>query len=271
MKRISIIITCFLFFIYGVSIQAQTKDLNGQLIANDEVEGLHIQNRTAAKYTISNDDGSFVIPAKVSDTLVISGVKYQTQEIVISTSIMELKQFNVYLVENVNELNEVVVGKVLTGSLESDLENSDAKPEMNFYDLGIPGYKGKPLTQNERKLFDADGGPNGSVMGGPYGAGVGLNLHKILNRVSGRTKKLENIVELDDRTRCIERLRGDYESFIFEKDTLTENLRNEYFLFCQENDDFLDICSKNDDLKLLEYLQAKLIVYQENRKSVSND
>tara|TARA_R110002049_G_scaffold270643_1_gene447659 strand:- start:517 stop:1299 length:783 start_codon:yes stop_codon:yes gene_type:complete len=260
-----------MFFILGFSLQAQTKDLNGQLIADDEVEGLHILNKTAAKYTISNEDGSFVIPAKVSDTLVISGVKYQLQEVVITKTIVELGNFNVMLVEDVSQLREVVVGKILTGSLESDLENSDAKPEINFYDLGIPGYKGKPLTQNERKLYDADGGPTGSVMGGPYGGGVGLNLHKILNKVSGRTKKLEIIVKFDERERCMSSIRRGYEDFIFEKDTLAENLRNEYFLFCQEDEEFLTLCNLNNEIALLEFMQTKLKAYQENRKSVSND
>ncbi|WP_179005128.1 carboxypeptidase-like regulatory domain-containing protein [Winogradskyella forsetii] len=265
MKMIKIF-TVFIVFIFGLNLHAQTKDLKGQLIANDEVEGLHIQNKTSAKYTISNEDGSFVIPAKVQDTLVISGVKYQKQEFVITSTIMDLGQFNVQLIENVNELNEVVVGKILTGSLESDLENSDAKTEINFYDLGIPGYTGKPLTQNERKLHDADAGPMGYV-----GLGGGVNLHKLLNTISGRTKKLKAIVALDDRDRCVERFRRDYESFLFEKDSLSENLRNEYFLFCQEDEEFLTLCNENNDIKLLEFLQTKLKVYRENRKSVSKD
>lgn len=260
----------FLFFISAISftflVNAQRKDLNGQLISNDEVEGLHIQNRTAAEYTISNEDGSFIIPAKVSDTLVISGVKYQKQEVIITASIIELEHFNVHLIENVSELNEVVVGKVLTGSLESDLENSEAEPEVNFYDLGIPGYKGKPMTQNERKLFDADRGPMVVV-----GLGAGVNLHKLLNEISGRTKKLKSIVELDNRSSCIDRIKADYETFLFEKDSLAENLRVEYFLFCQEDDEFLTICNQNNEIALLEFMQAKLIAYNENRKSVSND
>jgi hypothetical protein len=170
------------------------------------------------------------------------------------------------LVEKTNELNEVIVGKILTGSLQSDLENSDAKTEINFYDLGIPGYIGKPLTQNERKLHDADAGPMGYV-----GLGFGLNFHKLLNRISGRTKKLKEIVALDDRDKCINRLRNDYESIIFEKDTLAENLRNEYFLFSQEDVNFLKLCEEKNEIKLLEYLQQKLKAYKKNRESVTKD
>lgn len=261
----------FVLFILFFFAQAQTKDLNGQLISDEDVEGLHVLNKTASKYTISNEDGSFIIPAKALDTLIISGVKYQVQEIIITKAIIKLGSFNVDLVENVNALNEVVVGKILTGSLQSDLENSDAKTEINFYDLGIPGYIGKPLTQNERKLYDADGGPIASVMGGPFGGGIGLNMHKLLNKISGRTKKLKAIVDLDNRDACAQRLRRNYEVFLFEKDTLVENLRSEYFLFCQEDKDFLALCGNNNEIELLEFLQAKLKAYQKNRESVTKD
>ncbi|WP_144374448.1 hypothetical protein [Winogradskyella sp. PG-2] len=253
-------------FISTMVLNAQRKELKGQLVSNDEVEGLHILNKTATKYTISNEDGSFVIPARVSDTIVISGLKYQLQEYIITQSIMDIGSFNVLLIEKINELNEVIVGKILTGSLKSDLENSDAKTEVNFYDLGIPGNIKKPLTQNEQKLHDADGGSWGHV-----GLGFGLNFHKLLNRISGRTKKLKDIVALDDRDRCINRLRIDYESIIFENDTLAENLKNEYFLFCQEDESFLGLCEEKNEIKLLEYLQQKLKAYQENRKSLTKD
>ncbi|WP_296380797.1 hypothetical protein [Winogradskyella sp.] len=270
MKRISAL-CFFVAFTTTLVLNAQRKDLNGQLIADDEVEGLHILNKTASKYAISKEDGSFVILAKVSDTIVISGIKYQVQEYVITQSTIDLGSFNVQLIEKTNELKEVIVGKILTGSLQSDLENSDAKTEINFYDLGIPGYKGKPLTQNERKLHDADAGPTGAIMGGPFGGGVGLNMHKLLNKISGRTKKLKTIVALDDKERCITRLRREYEEAIFQTDTLAENLKNEYFYFCQEDEGFKSLCDENNDLKAIEFLQSKLKAYNKNRESVTKD
>ena len=270
MKRNNRITIILVFALVGIA-NAQLKDLNGQLIADDEVEGLHILNKTSAKYTISNEDGSFVIPAKVSDTLFISGLKYDGKEVVITQNIVDLGSFSVQLVEKMNELDEVIVGKILTGSLESDLQNSDAKTEVNFYDLGIPGYKGKPLTQNERKLHDADAGKTLSLGGGSYGASAGINLHKLLNKISGRTKKLKEIVALDNEDKCIERLRLEYEEAIFKTDTLADNLKNEYFYFCQEDEAFRNLCEENNDLAAIEFLQRKLKAYKKNRESFSKD
>jgi hypothetical protein len=256
----------FLITLTSSLLSAQRKDLNGHLIADDEVEGIHILNKTASKYAISQEDGRFVISAKASDTLFISGLKYEVQEFVITKSILDLGSFSVQLIEKINELNEVVVGKILTGSLQSDLENSDAKTEINFYDLGIPGYTGKPLTQNERKLHDADAGPMGYI-----GLGAGVNLHKLLNKISGRTKKLKAIVALDDKDRCITRLKREYERVIFKTDTLADNLKNEYFYFCQEDPSFKALCDENNDFKSIEFLQKKLKAYKKNRESITKD
>ncbi len=270
MKKISVL-CFFIVFTTTLVLNAQRKDINGQLIANDEVEGLHILNKTASKYAISNEDGSFIIPAKVSDTLFISGLKYQAKDYVITQSIIDLGSFSIQLIEKINELNEVIVGKILTGSLQSDLENSDAKTEINFYDLGIPGNVKKPLTQNERKLHDADAGKILSLGGGSYGASAGINLHKLLNKISGRTKKLKAIVELDNKDKCITRLRREYEEAIFKTDTLADSLKNEYFFFCQEDENFKALCEENNDLKSIEFLQSKLKAYNKNRESVTKD
>jgi hypothetical protein len=117
------------------------------------------------------------------------------------------------------------------------------------------------MTQNERKLFDADSGPLAAIMGGPYGGGMGLNFHKLLNTISGRTKKLKAIVDLDEKDKCMKRLRRNYESIIFEKDTLSANLRPEFFMFAQEDRDFLAICKRANDIEAIDFLKLKLQDY----------
>ncbi|WP_417871049.1 carboxypeptidase-like regulatory domain-containing protein [Winogradskyella sp.] len=252
--------------IFSLLLQAQRQEIKGKLIADDDVEGIHILNKTASKYTVSNEKGEFSIEAKATDTLFISSLVYENKEIIISKEHEDSNSIEIKLDEKVSELDKVIVGKILTGSLQSDLENSDAKTEINFYDLGIPGNTKLPLTQNEKKLHDADGGSWGHL-----GLGFGVNFHKLLNKISGRTKKLKDIVELDDRDKCINRLRIDYESIIFENDTLPKNLRDEYFLFSQEDENFLNLCKKDNDIELLEFLQQKLKAYRENLDSSNND
>lgn len=101
----------FCLFLCVVNSYAQSVDINGKITAPDEVDGIHIINTTASRFTISNSDGTFVIPAKLNDTILFSGISYQPKEIVITKYIIASKQMPVYLEELVNALDEVVVGK----------------------------------------------------------------------------------------------------------------------------------------------------------------
>ena len=260
MKHYLIAILTLVSF-YGFS---QLQPLKGIVIATDDVEGIHVLNKTSVKYTVTDTDGSFKILVKVNDTLTISSLKYETKNIKITPELLAQNNLNVFLSERITQLDEVVIGKILTGSLMSDLDNLDVKAKINAEDLGIPGYFGKPKTLNERKLADADGGGWGSVSGGPYGGGVGLNFHKILNRISGRTKKLKERVARDNKDKCRIRLKKEFQNRIFENEKLTQAQQADYFYFCMDAPNFQDICSTDDFQKIEQFLQKKLRIYKAN-------
>lgn len=261
LKKISYL-GCILCFLLSY---AQLKNLKGSIIANDEVEGIHILNKTTVKYTVTDTDGSFNILAKVNDTLTISSLKYKTKIVVITADIVLKNTIKIYLTEKVNQLNEVVVGKVLSGSLSSDMSNFGEDTEVNFYDLGIPGYIGKPKTLPERKLADADGGSWGSV-----GIGFSLNFHKLLNRISGRTKKLKQLVVLDEKDKCQKKLKEQYSKAIFESEEVPEALIADYFYFCMDDLNFTGICERNDPTEIIPFLKEKLKAYLVNLNSTED-
>lgn len=237
---------------------AQQKILKGQLLATDEVEGLHILNKTAVKYTVSDKNGGFSIPAEALDTLYISGIKYQPQELIITATMIQSGRVSVQLKEKINELKEVVVGKILTGSLESDIENSDTKPQINFYDLGIPGNTNLPLLQSEQRLYDADHGQFVYY----YGIGLSINVHKILNRINGDTQEYKKRVKTESNEKCVNRLEDNYANTIFEAIAIPENNRTEFFQFCLEDDAFNDLCESESGLNEVSFLLEKLKIYK---------
>ena len=238
-------------------------DLRGKVIADGDVDGIHVLNKTALKYTITEINGSFSIPVNVSDSLTFSGVKYKTKTIVISQMILGQGFLEVTLEERINELDEVIVGKILTGNLDSDITNADVKTDIDFYDLGLPGYKGPRMTQNEQKLYDAD---NGTIY-----TGLGVNVHKLLNRISGRTKKLRENVRLDNKKECIMKLKDSYSKSLFEKDELPENQHMDYFYFCSDDPEFDAVCKENNPLVQMEFLQRKLQDYKKIKVITSKD
>ena len=84
---------------------AQVVDIHGEITAINDVDGIHIMNKTSSRFTISDADGTFTIPAKLNDTILFSGISYQTKEIVVTNFIIASKQMPVYLEELVNALD----------------------------------------------------------------------------------------------------------------------------------------------------------------------
>ena len=233
-----------LFFVKNA--HSQSVEIKGKISAPHEVDGIHIINKTASRFTISNSNGEFVVEAKLNDTILFSGISYQPKEIVVTKFIIAAKEFTVYLEELVNALDEVVVGKVLTGDLMSDITNADLKRDLDFYDLGIPGYTGKLRTQTERRLFEATSG------------GGLIPIFPIINAITGRTKLLKQHVKFEKLNNCLEKMRSDFSEDLFSNYDLEDGQKAEFFFYCQDDPEFENICKIKNDLAVFEFLEAKL-------------
>lgn len=248
----------FLCLFFNVLVlNAQDADIIGKVVAEDnDVEGIHIINKTGNKFTITDSNGAFTIPAKRHDTILVSGIKYKHQEVIVNDLIIQSKHMTIYLEEHIYQLDEVLVGKFLTGDLRSDILNANLKEDVNFYDIGIPGYTGRLLTQKERHLFEADYGKMFSLFS--------INVHKILNRISGRTKKLKNIVRLEVLDECTYRTKSEFSEILFGDFEIEEHQKLDFFFFVSEDSKFLALCKSNNSMAMFEFLVEKLTNYKEN-------
>ena len=265
-----ILILSLLSLFCVINAHAQSINLNGKITAAVEVDGIHIINKTASRFTISNVDGTFVIPVTLNDTILFSGISYQPKEIIISKLIMASKQLYVSLEELVNVLDEVIVGKILTGDLRSDLANSGVERDINFFDLGVPGYTGKPLTQSERRLKEASD-LDLSLGGSMGGGGVGMSLNPIINAISGRTKKLKEHVKLEQLENCLNKVKSNLSDILFAEYPLEENYRTEFFYFCSDDDQFASLCRINNDFEIFEFLVGKLMIFKSNLQNKAHE
>lgn len=249
-----------LFFIgFGPGlIDAQELEILGQVSSEDNVENVHVLNLTSKYFTVTNAQGRFHIGVKLHDTLMFSSVQHKRLFVIVDKHIYESATLEVLLEVQVNELDEVVVGKILTGNLESDMNNFSEKPPINFYDVGIPGFKGKPLTQSERRLYEAS-----------TGGGI-LPLNPIINAITGRTKRLKEYVRLERVDALLQdiitRLGDDFLTVY----PLEENQEMDFFYFCSDDPEFEKHCKGKSDVELFEYLTEKYQAYQKNLQSDEN-
>lgn len=240
--------------VFLVTTHAQKVELSGQILSNGELEGVHVINKTSYRYTTTDEKGFFVIEGKVSDSLYFSSIQYIPKTIVLTTEHINSNSIKVTLYESINALDEVTVGTILTGNLNSDITNSDAKRPIDFYDLGIPGYTGPRLNLAERRLFEADAG---SLF-----TGLGVNFSKLLNTISGRTKMLKEQLKLDYDKQIIQHIKEVVGPIFFTTNVLKEDKRMEFYYFCADQPDFQQRCKGRSDVEILQFLESKLKAFK---------
>ncbi|MFL0353992.1 hypothetical protein [Xanthomarina sp. GH4-25] len=236
---------------------SQAVEITGKVTASSDVENIHVINKTAQVFTTTNAFGGFKITASLNDTLQFSSIQHQLKEVVVDVSILIQKEIDVQLEELIYALDEVVVGRILTGDLLKDVGNVEGQ-SITAKQLGIPSYQGKLKTQSERKLNEA-------TTGGGF-----IPLFPIINAITGRTKKLKNQIKLEQQDDLLYDIRKRLEPILFSDATLTENLRTEFFYFCSEDPSFENRCKGKSDLEILEFLKDKLVQYKLNSKIETN-
>ena len=253
MPKMHLIIFFAFVMLTSFKVDAQTVELYGQVFGNEDVENIHVINRSSKLFTTTNALGNFRISAKPRDTIQLTSVQYKTATIVVSYEMVQKKELKVYLEENINVLDEVLVGKVLTGRLDSDVENSDAERDIDFYDLGLPGYKGKPLTQSERRLAEATKAQPGVIP-----------ILPLINAISGRTKMLKERVRLESISVLSNSIKDRLSKDFFGTHPLPKSLHEEFFFYCSEDPTFMKRCQNRSDIEIFEYLTEKYHSFKAN-------
>ena len=258
MKRLFFIFT---FVLLSLSVNSQSIEISGKIESKSNVENIHVINLTQQLFTTTNRKGIFIITVKLNDTLTFSSIQHQSKNIIISKQMILDKVVYVKLEEQINVLDVVTVGKVLTGNLMSDIKNTEGGPPINFYDVGIPGYQGKPATQSERRLNEA-GEFKPKMLLGLLGGGIPLN--PILNGISGRTKMLKKRVAIETKEELMLSIKGRLSKDFLASNPLKDDLVADFFYFCADDHNFLKHCKNQTDFKILIFLRMKYKQYMEN-------
>ncbi|MEB8330789.1 hypothetical protein OO009_15635 [Flavobacteriaceae bacterium KMM 6897] len=241
--------------------QDKIKPINGSVKSmTNDVENVLIINLNSKKSTITDSLGSFKIEAKLNDSIRFTSVQYETKEIIIADSIFLKNMLVVNLVENVINLNEVTVTPYnLTGNINLDIERLNIAPAVTSTTLSLPNADVEKMTQSERLLIEADRGKYVNY----YGLALTINTHKIMNRLSGRTKAFEEMVVRDEKMKLEKEIITKFSKKSMSKGFDIPEMKIDGFLtYCSLQEDFSAL-SKGSTTKVWEYLKMKSIEYKE--------
>jgi hypothetical protein len=100
------------------------ENIDGKIIVEgSDIEGITIFNSSSKTGTVTNANGEFSIDVVLDDLLEIRALEYQNFDIIINQAILESHKISIFLIEQINELDEVVVSKSgLSGNLKADIQ-----------------------------------------------------------------------------------------------------------------------------------------------------
>lgn len=247
MREINATVYCLIFFVSAWA-SAQSELINGNVTNSQEIEGIHILNTTSRYNSITDEYGNFSIRAARNDTLLFSSVKYFPKKVVVSEEIFEKGVLTVTLQELINELDEVILGHNLSGNISSDLKVIKTEKPLDFEDVGIPGFKGKP----EEKIVPV------AMAFFP----TNVNLEAAYKYISGYYRKLKLQRKWESQNYSVAQMIGFYsQSFFFEAYAIPENRLYDFLLFCVETTSVQSDFNSKNYARVLEIFKEQSTVY----------
>lgn len=204
---------------------SQEQLLRGKITNKNDVEGIHIMNKTTRYSSVSDQNGNFSILVNERDTLFISSVHYVPDRILITSEIYEKGVLLITLEDLVNELDEVVLGTHLTGNIATDIKNIKTVDTINFDDVGISGFKGVP----EEKIVP---------MVPYFGLATAVDLEAMYKHLSGYYKKLKIKRKWEGENRLVANIIHHYTAAFFEEAyQIPKDRLYDFLLYCNESTD----------------------------------
>ena len=175
--------------------------LKGKVISDTpNLDRIHVINLTNEKSTMTEKGGFFSILAKVTDTLMFSGMQIKGMQIVLKQSDFSENLFFMRLKQQITMLDEVYIKDY---------------SEINAFSLGIIPFGTKSYTPAQRRLRTATAPFVDLNAGGMAGGSVGVD--PLINWLSGRTAMLKKELAVENKERLQVKIDNLYDDDFFIK------------------------------------------------------
>lgn len=220
-------IVLLLFLVsFGALAQEDEKTLSGAvLIDSTGVAEVLVMNVTQKTATVTDEKGVFVILAQPGDQLKISSLQTGEQNFYLTEQDFAEELYIINLSVNVTLLQEVEVTEYRS---------------INAKSLGIIPEDFRSYTPAEKKLYTARNG-----------------LDRILNAISGRTKKLKEALAVEGQLHDMERIQAYFSDAKLHRLRIPETHYRGFLVYLYDNKDFMK-AFKSKNSKLIDFLSLDL-------------
>lgn len=249
-----------LLFLFCCFISAQTVDrieVNGKIIAENDVEGVTIFNTSSNNGTVADENGDFKLEVALNDVIEVSALQYVSVEVSITQDVIDSKIFRLFLVEELNKLSEVILlPSLLTGEIHVDIDNAEDQRyiEMHFGDLSDMEF-GEDEFSEVRNIITSEG---------LYYNGVDFARIFGLNRLFNKSNKKRNLPP-----NTTDELAAKYsQAFIEGNFNIPHDQVDDFIAYVNTKNFDENLLKDGNEMELIQYLndQSKLFLKTNNGK-----
>jgi hypothetical protein len=262
-KLLPIFAFCISFL--AISQDIKRENVDGQIIVEgSDIEGITIYNSSSRLGTVTNENGEFTIAVASNDLIEIRAVEYQNFDVRVNDAILESKTMRIFLIEEINQLDEVLVTtKGLTGNLKSDMNSVDVfNPKLDAIYFGIKGEDALSISD------DSGSQVKNLAMQSQVQAMVnGLNMVNVVDqlliplfRSEVKDKKAAGIPEVPAKS--IKYYLGS--TFLVDNFNIPEHRVEEFIRYVEDESFDFDLLNYGHELEFLELLNTKSKMFLDN-------
>ncbi len=266
MKKITFYFT-LLITLQVVSQNITRIQVSGKIIVeSNDISGITIYNTSSEKGTVTNDKGQFVLQVALNDLIQVSALQYQNINFEVNEAIIKSTSIKLFLIEEINRLDEVIVKKKgLSGVLSSDIESVVTfNPKLDALYFGIKhseefyfsdDYKSKTeniaMTSQQQQMIN------------------GLNIINVVDqlllplfRSRVKNKKDKGVPEVP-----IESIKYYFGSeFLVDNFNIPEHRVGEFIRFVESDDFDFSLLNYGKEMEFLELLNKKSVEFLNSKK-----
>ncbi|MEM5564076.1 hypothetical protein WNY78_03125 [Psychroserpens sp. AS72] len=139
MKKLLLLLLLSVSFTMTSQISKRIKVDGKIIVEGQDVDAITVFNTTTNKGVITNEIGEFTIEIGLNDLIEFRALQYQNFDLKITEAIMQSKRLRVFLIEEINKLDEILVlTKGLSGELDKDVATVKTfNPKLDALYFGI--------------------------------------------------------------------------------------------------------------------------------------
>jgi hypothetical protein len=237
------------------------------VVEGNDIENIVIFNATTNLGTITDNKGEFEIKVTLNDLLEIRALEYQNIDIKINQYILESKKINLFLFEEINKLEEIIIvsNNKMTGNFAADINTAtkfaQKKDALYFSIKNDESYKNIKTRTNEK--------PQKVIPSDARTFTDGLN---IVNVVDQLLIPLFRSEVKDKKAKGIPEVPAEYIKYYLGSSFLVDNFnipehRVEEFIRYVEDDTFdFNLLNYGNEIKFLELINKKSKIFLAEKK-----